>query len=147
MNNAFSCWLVLSVICIIIELTSATIYLLFLALTFALVAALAWLHTPFILQVILAGILSVFSIFCVNKFKQKKSNIKNSKNINISSNNLDIGQSVMVEAWQGNYAQVSYKGSYWKATFFDEKNTQILPSGEYIICDTRANVLLLKLKN
>ncbi|MFM2343951.1 MAG: hypothetical protein RLZZ210_560 [Pseudomonadota bacterium] len=146
--NLFTWWLCLAILLIIAEIVTTTVYLLFISITCFIVATLAWFHAPFILQVICASVLSLLSVYGVNKYKamQKSKNI-NGKNILENINNFDIGQVVYVEEWKHNSSRVMYKGTYWQAQFRATERQDKPVAGEYIIVDMQANVLLLEYKS
>ena len=143
--NLFIWWLCLAIILIIAEVVTTTVYLLFLSITCIIVATLAWFNLSFILQVVCASILSLASIVIVNRYKKYQG--KKSLNYKADINNFDIGQVVYVNEWNGNITKVLYKGAYWQAQYKSTEKYPIPVTGEHIIVDMQANLLLIEYKN
>ena len=104
-------WLVGAGVLVLLELFSGTFYLLMIAigLSFGALAAWAGLSAPG--QTIVAAAVGLIATGLLHRSrfgKPGRSNPARDPNVNI-----DIGQSLTVDAWQDGKARVLYRGALW----------------------------------
>jgi len=116
MNDATTWWLLAGVL-VAAELATGSFYLLMLALGAMVGALSAHLGLGLTWQIVLAAIAGSIGTFAWYRYRRMKGNdspaIESNRDVN-----LDIGETVRVEAWDGaGQAQVSYRGAHWSARF------------------------------
>ena len=104
-------WLVAAGVLVVLELFSGTFYLLMIAigLGFGALAALGGMSVP--LQTIVAAVVGVAATGLLHRSRlgrPARGNAARDPNVNI-----DIGQHITVDAWQGGKARVMYRGALW----------------------------------
>jgi membrane protein implicated in regulation of membrane protease activity len=105
-------WTILGFVLIIVEMVTGTFYLLVLGVGAFAGALAAWLGAPFLLQVAVAGLVSVIGTWVVFKWHAKQHKPDD------PGNALDVGQAVTLSRWvnQADGAlKVKYRGSEWDA--------------------------------
>ncbi|MDM0111186.1 NfeD family protein [Variovorax sp. J22R133] len=99
---------------IILELMSGTIYLLLLSAGFAAAALSAHAGASFTTQLVVAAVIGVGAVltwYLIRRRRPAEPPAGANRNVN-----LDIGESVMVEAWNPDgTAMVRYRGAQWTA--------------------------------
>lgn len=101
-------WWILAFALVAIELTSGTFYLLVYGLAAAAAGIAAWLGLGIIAQFVIAAIIGIAGTIALKKWRQPEGTEANMQD-------LDIGQSVTLEQWQGSKGQVKYRGALWDA--------------------------------
>jgi len=105
-------WWLLAGGAIVAELVTGTFYLLMLALGFAAAAVAAYAGGSTVLQTLVASVVGGGAVVLWNRVRSN-----HPKNLPASANpdvNLDIGETVQVEAWNNDgTAQVHYRGANW----------------------------------
>lgn len=104
-------WLVLAGVLVVLELFTGTFYLLMIAigLGFGGLAALAGMSVP--AQIIAAAIVGVIATELLRRKRPgMPSRGEPARDPNV---NIDIGQAVSVDRWQGGKARVMYRGALW----------------------------------
>jgi membrane protein implicated in regulation of membrane protease activity len=114
---AWSVWLILAGIAVLCELMSGTFYLLMIAVGFVIAALAAYIGVSIEWQILVAAIIALIGTLGLRRTSLGR---RSSKAISKSKDALlDIGQTVMVSAWeqQGDLfvAQVKYRGAMWRA--------------------------------
>jgi membrane protein implicated in regulation of membrane protease activity len=105
--NDYWVWWILATLLVGAELLTGTFYLLAVGIAFAFGGLAAWLGAPLALQMITAGVLAVIGTILANRWRRKSGDTP-------ALPDLDIGQSVRVEAWQPDgTARVVYRGTRW----------------------------------
>lgn len=139
MNDATTWWLLAGVL-VAAELATGSFYLLMLALGAAVGALSAHLGLGLTPQIVLAAIAGSLCTFGWYRYRRTRG----SDTTTIESNrdvNLDIGETVRVEAWDaGGSAKVSYRGAHWSARF---AGTGTPAQGLHRIVALRGNTLEL----
>jgi membrane protein implicated in regulation of membrane protease activity len=105
-------WTILGFVLIIVEMVTGTFYLLVLGVGAFAGAFAAWLGAPFLVQVGVAGVVSVIGTVLVYKWQVGQ------KQTREGSNDLDIGQMVTLARWVNQpegMLKVKYRGAEWDA--------------------------------
>jgi len=106
-------WLAAAGVLVILELFTGTFYLLMIAIGLAAggLAALAGAALP--AQAIVAGVVGVLATGLLHRSRFGRAG-REGQDANRDRNvNLDIGQHVMVPAWDNGRARVMYRGALW----------------------------------
>ena len=127
-------WWILAAVLVGVELTSGTFYLLVYGLAAAAAGLAAWLGAGLIAQLATAGVIAVAGTLALRRWKRStghpESNVQD----------LDIGQTVQVESWQGSHGQVRYRGALWDA---EAESGEVDSSRPLVIRAVRGNTLVL----
>ncbi len=105
-------WAIAGFILVIAELLSGTFYLLVLGIAALATALAAYLGAAVWVQVMVAAAVALAGIYAVRRWwaMHPKSEA--------ASNNLDLGQAVVIESWvdeAAGMARIKYRGSSWDA--------------------------------
>ncbi|WMD22552.1 NfeD family protein [Achromobacter seleniivolatilans] len=132
-------WLGLAALALIGEVTTGTFYLLLVALGLAAGGVAAWFTAGLEWQLVACGVVLLLGLLVLRKTRVlKKREINSARNADV---NLDIGQTVQVEAWSEHGAtRVFYRGAHWQAEL---AAGQAPRSGEHIITELRGSTLVL----
>ncbi len=132
-------WLGLAALALIGELATGTFYLLLVALGLAAGGIAAWLNAGLEWELVACGVVLLLGLLVLRKTRVlKKREVNSARNADV---NLDIGQTVMVEAWSDNgAARVWYRGAHWQAELAKGCAPQ---AGEHIITELRGSILVL----
>ena len=132
-------WLGLAALALIGELATGTFYLLLVALGLAAGGIAAWLNAGLEWELVACGVVLLLGLLVLRKTRVlKKREVNSARNADV---NLDIGQTVMVEAWSDNRAaRVWYRGAHWQAELAKGCAPQ---AGEHIITELRGSILVL----
>ena len=105
--NDFWIWWILAAVLVGAELLTSTFYLLAVGVAFALGGVAAWLGTELPMQLLTAGVLAVIGTMLAHRWRRRRIEPPGLPD-------LDVGQSVRVEAWQPDgSARVVYRGTRW----------------------------------
>lgn len=105
-------WAIAGFVLIIAELLSGTFYLLVLGIAALAAAAIAFVAGDFWVQAMVAAAVALIGIYAVRRWWA--THPKDSA----ASNNLDLGQAVVVDSWvnqAAGIARIKYRGSTWEA--------------------------------
>lgn len=105
-------WAIAGFVLIIVELVSGTFYLLVLGIAALVAAAAAYFGAALWMQVIAASAVALVGIYVVHRRWSTRPRQGH------SSNNLNIGQAVVLESWvdeASGTARIKYRGSSWDA--------------------------------
>ncbi|TFW18774.1 NfeD family protein [Massilia arenosa] len=105
-------WSVIALVAVVLELFTGTFYLLMLAVGLAAgaLAALGGLST--VVQALIAAVVAAVATELLRRKRGTATRIDASVNPDV---NLDIGQQVNVDTWNGTRARVLYRGAQWDA--------------------------------
>ncbi len=107
-----SIWWVLTGLAVAIELTTGTFYLLMFAVGLAAAAVAAHMGLNMTAQLVIAAVIGGGAVMAWHLLRGKKMVGKNAE-FN-SDVNMDIGQTVHVDAWQADgTANIKYRGASW----------------------------------
>jgi membrane protein implicated in regulation of membrane protease activity len=136
--TAATVWWILAGLLVAIELATGTFYLLMLATGAAAAALAAHLglgQTPQLLAA--AAVASAGVVIWHRQRGKRHPTLPASINPDV---NLDIGQSVHVDAWSAGVTQVQYRGAQWQARFIGVGTAS---SGTHLIQGIEGSCLLL----
>ena len=105
-------WAIAGFVLVMAELLTGTFYLLVLGIAALAAAAIAYLGGDFWVQAMVAAAVALMGIYLVRRWWM------NHPKDSAASNNLDLGQAVVVESWvdqAAGIARVKYRGSTWEA--------------------------------
>ncbi|CAM3724514.1 NfeD family protein [Roseateles saccharophilus] len=132
-------WWISAGLMVAAELASGTFYLLMLAVGACAGALAAHLGLGVTAQVVAAALVGGAAVIVLNRRRSR-----GPKAAPASSNadmNLDIGQSVQVDAWSSDgLTQVQYRGAAWQARFIGAPPAR---SGRHVIRAVEGSCLLL----
>jgi len=104
-------WLVAAGILVVAELFTGTFYLLMIAIGLCAGALAAWLGLSGPLQTFAAASVGLVATAILHRSRfGRPARLDATRDRNV---NLDIGQRVVVDAWQGGRARVMYRGALW----------------------------------
>ena len=107
--NAYWIWWMLAAVLVGAEMVSGTFYLLAVGVAFAIGGVAAWLGAEVPMQLLTAGALAVVGTVLAHRWRRRRMDSPGLPD-------LDVGQSVRVEAWQPDgSARVVYRGTRWNA--------------------------------
>ncbi|MGY6273583.1 NfeD family protein [Achromobacter denitrificans] len=132
-------WLGLAALALIGELATGTFYLLLVALGLAAGGVAAWLGAGLEWQLVGCGVVLLLGLLVLRKTRVlKKREVDSARNADV---NLDIGQTVSVEAWSDSgTARVWYRGAHWQAEL---ARGQPPLAGDQTITEMRGSILVL----
>jgi membrane protein implicated in regulation of membrane protease activity len=131
-------WAVAAGALVVLELFTGTFYLLMMAigLGFGAVAALAGMGVP--AQTIIAAVVGVAATGLLHRSRfGRPARGTASRDPNV---NIDIGQSVTVDAWRDNKARVMYRGALWDVELAPGAQPQ---SGVFRIVEVQGSRLIV----
>jgi membrane protein implicated in regulation of membrane protease activity len=135
-------WFIVAGVMVILELFTGTFYLLMIAIGVAAGGIAALIGWGFSVQFIVAGFVGVLATGLLRRTKLgkiDKGDANRDPNVN-----LDIGQSVHIEAWSGSEdrwtARVMYRGAMWDVDLAEGETAM---PGTYIIREIRGSRLIV----
>ena len=132
-------WWIAAGVMVAAELATGSFYLLMLAVGAAAGAVAAHLNLGLAGQMLVSALVGGAAVFVLHQCRARAP-----KAAPASSNpdvNLDIGQSVQVDAWStAGLTQVQYRGAAWRARFIGSAPAQ---SGRHVIRAIEGSCLLL----
>lgn len=126
-------WWILAFVLVAVELTTGTFYLLVYGLAAAAAGIAAWLGMSVPMQFVIAAVIGIAGSIALKKWRQPEGTEANMQD-------LDIGQTVTLEQWQGNKGQVKYRGALWDA---EAANAEVDTVQPLFIRAIRGTVLIL----
>lgn len=136
-------WFGLAGILVICEMFTGTFYLLMIGFGFAAGGLVALAGLGGELQLIAAATVGIFSVFALRRSKWGRTTQRNAaSDPNV---NLDIGQALVVDTWNGNEggartARVKYRGALWDVEL---EQGAIACSGIFVIREIRGSRLIV----
>ena len=139
----WSFWLIAAGVAVTVELFIGTFYLLMIAigLVFGALAAAIGLALP--IQTMVAAIVGVAATIGLrrSRYGRMGTRVEAERDPNV---NLDIGQTVTVQAWQDGVARVMYRGALWDVELDRTATGAAVPApGQYIIREVRGSRLIV----
>lgn len=102
-------WWILAAVLVGVELASGTFYLLVYGSAAAVAGVAAWLGAGMVVQLLTAAVIGVVGTLALRHWKRSTAHPE------FNVQDMDIGQTVQVESWQGGRGQVKYRGALWDA--------------------------------
>ena len=131
-------WLVAAGILVVAELFTGTFYLLMIAIGLAAGALAAWLGLSGPLQTFVAASVGLVATAILHRSRfGRPARQEATRDSNV---NLDIGQRVVVDAWQGGRARVMYRGALWDVELGPGAQPQ---AGDYRIVEVQGSRLIV----
>lgn len=106
--SAYVIWWIVAFALVGLELTTGTFYLLVYGLAAAVAGVAAWFGLGLVSQLVIAAVIGIAGTLALKKWRRAEAT-------DADLQDLDIGQSVVVESWQGSKGQVKYRGTLWDA--------------------------------
>jgi membrane protein implicated in regulation of membrane protease activity len=132
--QAYLLWWILAAVLVGVELTSGTFYLLVYGVAAAAAGLAAWLGAGLVAQLLTAGVIAALGTLALRHWKRSTAHPES------SVQDMDIGQAVQVESWQGARGQVKYRGALWDA---EAESADVDSTRPLIIRAVRGNTLVL----
>lgn len=131
--SAYMIWWVVAFALVGLELLTGTFYLLVYGLAAGAAGLAAWLGMELPAQIIIAAVIGIVGTMALRKWRQATGTESNLQD-------LDIGQTVSVENWQGTRGQVKYRGALWDA---EAQTAEVDSSKPLVIRAVRGTVLVV----
>jgi membrane protein implicated in regulation of membrane protease activity len=132
--QAYIGWWILAAALVGVELTSGTFYLLMYGIAAAVAGLAAWLGAGVTVQLLTAAAIASLGTLVLRHWQRStdhpESNVQD----------MDIGQGVQVESWQGGRGQVKYRGALWDA---EAESANVDSSRPLVIRAVKGNTLIL----
>ena len=106
--SAYVIWWIVAFALVALELTTGTFYLLVYGIAAAAAGIAAWLGMGTVAQFVIAAMIGIAGTLALKKWRRADATAADLQD-------LDIGQSVVIESWHGNKGQVKYRGAVWDA--------------------------------
>jgi membrane protein implicated in regulation of membrane protease activity len=134
-------WWVLAGGIVAVELLTGTFYLLMLSFGFVAAALAAHAGATMTIQLVVAALFSSGSVIAWRRYKGSKSGGA-SANTN-QDGNLDIGETVQIDAWQPDgTSSVKYRGANWSVATLEDATPPTV--GRYRIVQVVGSRLIVK---
>lgn len=133
--TAWMVWLALAGMLVILEMFSATFYLLMIALGMVAGALAALLGLAAELQILLAALVGAGAALALRRRRPRKTDAARDPNIN-----LDIGQSLHVSHWHEGTARAMYRGALWDVELAHGAHPR---TGQFVIREVRGSRLIV----
>jgi len=105
----YAIWWILAAVLVGVELVSGTFYLLVYGTAAAAAGLVAWLGAGMVAQLLTAAVIGVAGTLVLRRWK------RGTDRPEFNVQEMDIGQTVQLESWQGDRGQVKYRGALWDA--------------------------------
>jgi len=132
--QAYLLWWIVAAVLVGVELTSGTFYLLVYSVAAAVAGLAAWLGASLATQLLTAGMIAALGTLALRHWKRSTAHPES------SVQDMDIGQTVQIESWQGDRGQVKYRGALWDA---EAEAAGVDSTRPLIIRAVRGNTLVL----
>jgi membrane protein implicated in regulation of membrane protease activity len=132
--QAYVAWWILAAVLVGVELTSGTFYLLVYGLAAAAAGVAAWLGVGMVAQLLTAGVIAALGTLALRHWK------RNTDHPESTLQDMDIGQTVLIESWQDGHGQVKYRGALWDA---EAEAAGVDSTRPLVIRAVRGNTLVL----
>lgn len=132
-------WMIITIVCLSMEMTSGDFFLTCFALGGLVTALVAVLHVPFWVQVLVFAIVSMLSIWLLRP--RIIACVHDGKDYRISNADAIIGRIGVVteDIMPGGYGRVKIDGDYWKA---QSDYTVPLPKGLKVLVIKRDSIII-----
>ncbi len=132
--QAYIGWWILAAVLVGVELASGTFYLLVYGLAAAAAGVAAWLGAGMVVQLLTAAVIGVVGTLALRHWKRSTAHPE------FNVQDMDIGQTVRIESWQGDRGQVKYRGALWDA---EVESTAVDSTRPLVIRAIKGNTLVL----
>ncbi|HEY9279683.1 MAG TPA: NfeD family protein [Eoetvoesiella sp.] len=132
-------WFGVAALFLLLEMATGTFYLLLVALGFVAAGMAAYADLSLVWQIISGLVVSLIGLMVLHHQRRSKGHVPTQSNPDVVQ---DIGQSVMVEAWDENgQVRVFYRGAHWSARMDGDQPAQ---PGEHYIQAVQGLTLILR---
>ena len=107
--QAYVVWWIVAAVLVAVELTSGTFYLLVYGIAAVVAGLAAWFGAGATAQLLIAAVIAAVGTLALRHWSRSTAHPES------TVQDMDIGQSVQVESWQGGRGQVKYRGALWDA--------------------------------
>jgi membrane protein implicated in regulation of membrane protease activity len=132
--QAYFVWWILAAVLVGVEMTSGTFYLLVYGVAAAVAGVAAWFGAGMVIQLLTAALIAVLGTLALRHWK------RGTDHPETTVQDMDIGNIVQVESWQGDRGQVKYRGALWDAK---AESASVDSARPLIIRAVRGNTLIL----
>ena len=135
-------WLIVGFVLVITELVTGTFYLLVLGLGAFVAAIVAWLGAGMLIQAAVGGGVAIAGAWFVHHWHEAARKADGGR-----SNNLDLGQPVVLDGWtneDAGIARVKYRGALWDARLMPGKDARPTPGSTLYIDGQEGSLLLVR---
>lgn len=134
-------WWVLAGTMVAVELLTGTFYLLMLSLGFIAAALAAHAGATMTLQLVVAAVCSSGSVIAWRRYRSSRTS--DASEHTKQDGNLDIGETVQVDAWQPDgTSTVKYRGAHWSVAAMEDIEPPV--AGRYRIVEVVGSRLIVK---
>jgi len=130
----YAIWWILAAVLVGVELVSGTFYLLVYGTAAAAAGLGAWLGAGMVAQLLTAAVIGVAGTLVLRRWK------RGTDRPEFNVQEMDIGQTVQLESWQGDRGQVKYRGALWDA---EAESAGVDSMRPLVIRAIRGNTLVL----
>lgn len=106
--SAYVIWWIVAFALVAAELTTGTFYLLVYGIAAAAAGIAAWMGMGTVTQLVIAAVIGIAGTLALKNWKRAEAT-------DADLQDLDIGQSVVIESWDNGKGQVKYRGALWDA--------------------------------
>ena len=107
--QAYVVWWIVAAVLVAVELTSGTFYLLVYGIAAVVAGLAAWFGAGVTAQLLIAAVIAAVGTLALRHWSRSTAHPES------TVQDMDIGQPVQVESWQGDRGQVKYRGALWDA--------------------------------
>ena len=132
--QAYMLWWIVAAVLVGIELATSTFYLLVYGLAAAAAGVAAWLGAGTGLQLAVAAVIAAAGTLVLRRWKRSTEHPES------FLQDLDIGQTVLLDVWAEGRGQVRYRGAVWDA---ESESANVDTARPLIIRAFKGNVLIL----
>ena len=135
-------WLIAGFVLVIAELVTGTFYLLVLGLGAFVASLVAWLGGNMLVQAAAGGGVAIAGAWFVHHWHETARKADGGR-----SNNLDLGQPVVLDGWTNEVAgiaRVKYRGTLWDAKVMPGAAARPTPGSTLYIEGQEGSVLLVR---
>lgn len=130
----YAIWWILAAVLVGVELASGTFYLLLYGVAATAAGMAAWLGAGMVAQLLTAAVIGVAGTLVLRRWK------RGTDRPEFNVQEMDIGQTVQLESWQGDRGQVKYRGALWDA---EAESAGVDSMRPLVIRAIRGNTLVL----
>jgi len=107
--QAYVVWWIVAAVLVAVELTSGTFYLLVYGIAAVVAGLAAWFGAGVTAQLLIAAVIAAVGTLALRHWSRSTAHPES------TVQDMDIGQPVQIESWQGGRGQVKYRGALWDA--------------------------------
>ena len=132
--QAYVVWWIVAAVLVAVELTSGTFYLLVYGIAAVVAGLAAWFGAGVTAQLLIAAVIAAVGTLALRHWSRSTAHPES------TVQDMDIGQPVQVESWQGGRGQVKYRGALWDA---EAESVSVDSTRPLMIRAVKGNTLVL----